>query len=370
MGGVHLADVVASRENNFDVLRLGAAMVVLLEHCIPLTAAAVPALGGLYEAVLIQGVTVFFAISGFLIARSWVSAPRARTYAAKRALRLIPGLVVAVVFTSFVIGPLFTSLSLGAYLSDPAPYVYVLRCALLITFAGTLPGVFTDNPFPDAVNGVLWTLPVEACAYLIVGMLGVAGLLVRRWILPLAFACALVLGSPLVDLDSLLTIGDGNTGDAALVSNLIATFLAGSLLFVHHERVTLSWWLAVPVAILWWVVAGSPWDETVAALVIPYLVLMGAYRTPASWRRLTRPGDVSYGVYVYAFPIQQSVVALWSGVRPLTLFAIAAPLAYAAGLASWRFIERPALDLKRRLPGGGPVEGRSSARDSTPDPSS
>lgn len=352
---MRLADVTASRENNFDVLRLAAAMAVLLAHCFALTATPNPDLSGLFVAVVTQGVPVFFAISGFLIARSWLSDPQLAVYAGKRALRLIPALIVAVGITAFVVGPIFTSLPTADYLTDPTPYLYVLRCAVLVTFAGTLPGVFTDNPYPDAVNGSLWTLPVEASAYAVVGVLGLA-LLIRNWGLPAAFAAALVLSSPPVDLNEFVPIGDSASGaDAALVMSLLAVFLAGSLLYVHRRRVTLSWPLFAVLSAVWIALSGSGWAHVAEPLLLPYLVLVAAYRTPAALRTVTRPGDVSYGVYIYAFPIQQMIAATWTGVRPLEMFAIAAPTAYACGFASWTLIERRALALKSRLPRRTPV---------------
>ena len=82
-------------------------------------------------------------------------------------------------------------------------------------------------------------------------------------------------------------------------------------------------------------------------LVLSVTVIVFAFRTPASLRRTTAPGDVSYGIYVYAFPVQQSVAAIWPGIDPLVMFAIAFPVTYGLAFLSWRIVERPALALKR-----------------------
>ena len=100
--------------------------------------------------------------------------------------------MVAVSVTVFVVGPLFTVLPLSSYFADPTTWLYLVRSWFLITFAGTLPGVFETNPYPDAVNGSLWTLPVEACCYAMAAALGSLGLLRRSWLLG-AFGCLLVL---------------------------------------------------------------------------------------------------------------------------------------------------------------------------------
>ena len=349
---VRLVDVVASKANNFDVLRLGAALAVLFIHCFPLTGTAVPGLSGL-SAPLEQGVPVFFAISGFLIARSWLSEPTASTYAAKRALRLLPALAVAALITSFVIGPIFSSLPLLTYLTDPTPYIYALRCSVLIPFQGTLPGVFADNPYPNAVNGSLWTLPIEAMAYAIIGVLGMLGLMLRRWGPAAAFLIVLLLASPIVNLDGLISVNTANAAGevgAGRIVTLFAIFLGGSLLYAYRELIVLNWGIAVVAAGFWYLTSGSEWTGVISALTIPYVVLIGAYRTPSSWRRLTRRGDVSYGLYINAFPIQQAIAAALPGVNAAAMFLIAAPLSYLAGFASWKLIERPALALKSRLP--------------------
>jgi peptidoglycan/LPS O-acetylase OafA/YrhL len=93
----------------------------------------------------------------------------------------------------------------------------------------------------------------------------------------------------------------------------------------------------------------SGWTALTTVLLFSYGTLVLAFRTPASLRRLAAPGDVSYGVYVYAFPVQQSLSALWgSALSPGAMFALAAPITYALALLSWRLIERPALRLRRR----------------------
>jgi len=88
-------------------------------------------------------------------------------------------------------------------------------------------------------------------------------------------------------------------------------------------------------------------DEAAGVVAVAFAVLAFAFRTPAWLRRLTALGDVSYGIYVYAFPVQQSVAAIWPGIDPLVMFAIAFPVTYGLAFLSWRLIERPALALKR-----------------------
>ncbi len=341
-----LEDRLQERENNFDVLRLVAAAMVLLSHCYPLTGHDEP-FGKLSGWTLGEvGVVMFFAMSGFLIAKSWHDHPHFVAFAVKRGLRLLPALVVAVLVTALVVGPLFTSLSTGAYLTEPGTWTYIARNCVLFTFSGRLPGVYEENVFPDAVNGSLWTLPVEATAYLMAAVLGLLGLIHRGGLLLALLALVLLLGS---DLSPLADSGDTTTGgNATIVFELMATFLLGSLLFAVRARLLLSWPLLALLTAVWVLSWNSDFVRITGVLAIGYGVLVLAFRTPAAWRRITAPGDVSYGVYVYAFPVQQSVAAVWGPyVGPLVMFVIAFPITYVLALLSWRLIERPALSLKR-----------------------
>ena len=342
-----LEDRLSRRGNNFDVLRLLAASLVLFSHSYALTDNAEPfadVSGWTFGEV---GVVMFFAMSGFLIAKSWSDQPQLVPFAVKRALRLLPALVVAVSVTVFVVGPLFTTLPLAQYFADPITWLYLVRCSLLFTFFGELPGVFEDNPYTNAVNGSLWTLPVEACCYAMAAALGTLGLLRRSGLLA-AFSCLLLLFVTPLSPFSNAPAGGTTGGNLTLVVMLGATFVLGSLAYSLRSRLHLSWIVVVLLMVLWAATWDGGWVRASGILAISFAVLVFAFRTPASLRRLTAPGDVSYGIYVYAFPVQQSVAAIWGpGLDPLVMMAIAFPVTYGLAFLSWRLVERPMLALKR-----------------------
>jgi peptidoglycan/LPS O-acetylase OafA/YrhL len=341
-----LEDRLRDRRNNFDVLRLVAASFVLFSHSYALTAHAEPfadVSGWTFGEV---GVVMFFAMSGFLIAKSWSEQPHLAPFSVKRGLRLLPALVVAVAVTVFVVGALFTVLPLSSYFTDPTTWLYLVRCSFLITFFGTLPGVFETNPYPDAVNGSLWTLPVEACCYAMAAALGTLGLLRRSGLL-VGLSILLVLCVTPLSPIAIAPAGGTTGGNLSLVILLGATFVLGSLAYSLRARLHLSWTIAAALMALWILTWGGGWARPTGMLAIAFTVLVLAFRTPAWLRRLTAPGDVSYGIYVYAFPVQQSVAAIWGAVDPLVMMAIAFPVTYVLAFASWRLIERPALALKR-----------------------
>jgi peptidoglycan/LPS O-acetylase OafA/YrhL len=174
----------------------------------------------------------------------------------------------------------------------------------------------------------------------------------RREVVTALLVLLLIASAPGIDLASHVTHGNNNTvaaGNLSSVLHLMTTFVAGATLYAWRERVTLSWlWFGV-LAALWVIAWNSSWTLVTSNIVIAYGVLVVAYRAPLALEALARPGDVSYGVYIYAFPVQQTIVHAWGAITPLALLLIAAPVSYLLGLASWRLIEARALSLKGRL---------------------
>ena len=341
------------------MLRLAAATLVLVSHSYALAGHAEPRLG--QTSLGLAGVEIFFVISGFLIAGSWLAQPRVGSFVLKRALRILPALALTVVLSAFALGPLVSSLSTGDYLRSSGPPRYVADNLIAVSSADAvgdlayrLPGVFATNE-TSVVNGSLWTLPVEIRAYLLILVLGLTGLLLRQ--LWLVVAAGLV-------LLALPASAAGWTGVGRLVEFrdshpdplLLAIFGVAALLYVQRDRVPLRPSLAA-VALATWVLATwvltdwQPLCNVLVALAVPYLVIYAAYAAPRRLRGLTRPGDVSYGVYLLAFPVAQAVLHVAGGrgaLGPLALLAITFPVTYLLALLSWRLVERPALSLKPR----------------------
>jgi peptidoglycan/LPS O-acetylase OafA/YrhL len=185
------------RNNNFDALRLLAAISVIFSHSFLIAEGTQDneplILLTSNQAILgLAGVFVFFAISGFLVTQSFERTPNPWQFLAKRALRIFPGLFVATLVSALVLGPIVTNLTLAGYLSRLQPYEYVIGNTLLDQTVHELPGVwFADNGVGLEVNGSLWTLRIEFLMYLMVLVLGVLRLLtVRTALVLLAFGTA------------------------------------------------------------------------------------------------------------------------------------------------------------------------------------
>ena len=340
-----LADQVAGRGNNVLALRYAAAASVILFHCYALTGrwldeplyATFPPMN-----LAVLGVEVFFVLSGFLVTQSWLANPSVKSFAMARVLRIYPALVAATLFTIVVAG---ASSTLGwvEYLTSPVTLRYLVRTASAFDVRDALPGVFATNPFPHAANGSLWTLPVELRLYVALGLAGVAGLLARphAWLaVGLAIAAAAIAWPPWVPLEP-------NTHDTRLAALL---FLLGSLACAWRRHVPLSLpgaalALALPLAD----VHGFARDGPLFALLLAYVVLVVAYHPSLRLSGLARLPDYSSGLYVYAFPIQQTIVWLAPGVAPPALFAATLALTLVVAALSWHALEAPALRLKSRF---------------------
>jgi peptidoglycan/LPS O-acetylase OafA/YrhL len=365
--------------NNFDLLRLLGAVLVVFAHSFDLLGQSepFPELAGMNWGFV--GILIFFSISGFLVSRSWARNPRIVPFVVKRALRLMPALIVALTLTALVLGPFVSVLQPRAYFDDPATKTYMVNNTLMQTDY-ELPGVFASNHYPIAVNGSLWTLPLEVKAYVLVVLLGLGGLLARRRRLMIGIAILAVLTC----VDALRPILPGanyfvallrsipaspelveqaNLGTFNIFAEMFAAFAIGAALFSLRRWVVLRWELAVLAVAIWCgtIALGGSAPAIGAVVVGPYLVLCLAYGTHAFVRLPSRWGDYSYGAYIYAFPVQQTISFLLYPIGGWLMFLLATPITFALAIPSWHLIERPALEIKHRLTGAESPAGSPSA---------
>src|SRR5581483_536908 len=153
----------SAHHNIFDFVRLIGAALVIYGHAFVLTGSAPPAFLG--NGVHTIGVKIFFVVSGYLVAQSWLRDRNLVRFVCRRVLRIFPALAAVVLLTVAVLGPVMTSLPLAAYFSAPAVPLYLRNILLYINYG--LPGVFLHNTYPSAVNGSLWSLPAEVSLYLL-----------------------------------------------------------------------------------------------------------------------------------------------------------------------------------------------------------
>lgn len=338
---MHKKELPFHRENNFDFLRMVAASMVLYSHHFVLSGRMyAPDFFGLHSYGTV-GVWMFFAMSGYLVTQSWYSDPHVIRFALRRFLRIWPAFTVVVCVAALILGPLVSGWSARDYFMDPGWRVYLKNLWMDSQFM--LPGVFGTNPFqPPSVNGSIWTIPIEVACYIIFAFLGFVGLWKRRSMLVLmAFGC-LVLYFYRYD--------PAFHGESRY--EFVLYFFLGASLFVLRD-----FWLARPLLWGFGVLAagalafglGKPYLGL--ALMLPYAVIrFGVSSTPIV-RAVGRYGDLSYGTYLFAFPVQQTVIQY---LHPQYGLATTMALSFAVTLLlaffSWHWVEKPALRMKPRKP--------------------
>lgn len=290
-----------SRANNFDALRLIAALAVLLSHMAALGGESVWLVHGQNWGTI--GVLVFFSISGYLVLASWRSDPNIGRFFERRFLRIAPALVIVMPLTFGV------AKAVGLY-------------------------GFPDNPI-HFLNGSLWTIEYEVVMYL---MLPAAAMFTRR---PALVGVALLLAT-VAAFDTYVIMTE-----TAYFAFFGTAFVVGMLLQEYPALRRWSWaFVAFGAAIF-------PLHPLAFPLIIaPLAVAIGTQSWPVL-RSAGKFGDLSYGVYIWAWPIQQFVVAIMGHeANYFALLAVVLPLVLLAAWASWRYIEAPALARKpvRRIP--------------------
>lgn len=298
-----------SRSNNFDLIRLGAAIAVVVSHSHPIgegigTTEPLEQLTGVSLGLV--AVITFMAVSGYLVTASGRQSSIG-PFLRARVLRIYPALI-AVVAVLAIVGadPRFLINATGFYVVDG------------------MRGVFIDNPYPVAVNGSLWTLGYEIAMYVVVAVAVMLGAVRIGPTLALWFPLVLIVGA----------------APANPIFYLPLAFLSGAVVLL--ARVPLRWPLAL--AAVGALFAGAVLDTflMVMATAGAYLVIWAAHAPPLIRLRW----DISYGTYIWAFPVQQ-LVAMTLGPMPWwSNAAIALPGIIVLAATSWILVERPALALK------------------------
>jgi peptidoglycan/LPS O-acetylase OafA/YrhL len=322
------------------------------------------------------GVFIFFTISGFLVTQSFEQTGAPLRYLAKRALRIFPALALALVLTSFVLAPLVTSLPWAGYFTRSEPYLYVLN-NLVFNYRTIheLPGVlFVDNPVGQEVNGAMWTLGSEFLMYLMVLLLGATRLLrlpvlVGLFLLGMAFIAVPAL-DPIHAWDWIVGPPSTSPADAHdarhwfgdWVQNvsgwawLLSFFAAGMILYRLRDRPVLDGRLALLAAA--GLVASVPLRQFILTFPLfgSYLVIYLARHPRLPAIPATRFGDLSYGLYIFGWPVEELVVWATGGrVTWWQEFLASLALTGALAFASWHLVEQPALRLKPRNRRAGDV---------------
>lgn len=355
-----IGEIYQPKSNAFDVIRFVLASLVLVFHSYILVGSkSVDFLARLTRGQSNFGefaVGGFFVISGFLITQSLLNSKNVFQYLWKRALRLFPALFVSLAVSAVILGPLITHQSIKDYFlgdqgTSPLSFFLLNFSLNIFGFSYSLRDLFLNNPYPSAVNGSLWTVKHEFASYLILAGLAYFGFIKRPRLL--------LLFSGFIGLANVAHF----IFNISLVSKLTTTwwifheveypyfleyfwmFLLGAILFIYRKDIIIS--SKIFILVLGLVIAANWMGYYLYAWFFfsPYLIIALAVTLP--WSGFSKYGDFSYGMYVYAFPVQQTLVYLLYpnlNAKQLMIYAFLITLFLAA--LSWHYVEKPALNLK------------------------
>jgi peptidoglycan/LPS O-acetylase OafA/YrhL len=336
--------------SGFDYVRLVLASSVLMWHTVPLTqgmATAAAVGSGAWGTALNMILPMFFSLSGFLVSASLERSRSEVGFLYLRGLRILPALSLVVLISALLIGPTVTAWTMRDYFEGKTFFTYFMN--LTGRIYDRLPGVFLGNPFPESVNGSLWTITYELDCYMVLAFLAVVGALKNRTVFLCIFAAMCVA--------EFYYIGMNPASPGGIHGKTLALFFFAGV-------VLRQWRDVIPYSIVMFATCLAVCVLVIGDKNLMYLApLPVAYVT--TYLGLTRPkripvildGDYSYGIYIYAFPIQQIVVNVvtkdWRAHLVVSVILVGC---FAA--ISWHYVEKPLQNYKifaRRMPTGAEI---------------
>jgi peptidoglycan/LPS O-acetylase OafA/YrhL len=323
--------------NNFDFLRLLGAFLVFYTHSFGDNEFLYRITNRAYN-IGTWGMYTFITLSGFLLCRSITKMP-VRYFLWNRFLRLCPAIAVCSILTAFIPGWIFTTLPDKAYFSHPETWYFILQNSFPVRMVMSLPGVFNGK----AINASLWTIPLEIKFYALLIVGAISGILNKRLILAILWLSLLLLNTIFnKEVKSL----DGMLNHFHSLAYLGVFFFGGVVFYLYREKIPMRfsiWLLFLAAWLLTWKFY-APYVQIPAAFFFIYTIIgIGTSKI-----RIPFPhADISYGFYLYAYPVQSSIHYAWGDVLSFwQYFFLSLLIIIALATASWFLIEKKALALK------------------------
>jgi peptidoglycan/LPS O-acetylase OafA/YrhL len=330
--------------NILNGIRLLLAIGVLFSHSFELMVNGRSYLSEVLKHIQLGRISVdlFFALSGFLILRSWLRNPHWSAFLRNRCLRIYPAFTCAYLFSiliSFVIGAIHPI----QYFQAGGNFIAVVSDVILLREPHVSLNTYQALGQPS-LNGSLWTIRFEFGCYVAALILGVTGALARPWMVLVVWLAA--------TLSFLALRIEGELGTLTYVLRFLTLFFSGMVAYIFrvHRHRTIAPLLACALILVFGMNTPVLFDFSIATAGC-YLMLRLGYLTGFTWPL----PDFSYGAYLYGWPVQLLVLHQMHPINGWALFAGSAPLAVLLGLGSWFGVERPFIALKANLPRGSVV---------------
>ncbi len=294
---------------NLGFIRFLAAFLVIYAHSFPLSVGYseldfLMKVSGCTMSFGSFAVHIFFISSGLLVTRSLERNSDLKRFAQKRVIRIFPALWMIVILTFLIIGPIVTTLPVREYFGNMQTWKYLGSC-LLLPEQG-IPGVFETNIYPGVINGSLWTLRIELVCYVFLMICHAWKLTQKKylkWLYPM-FLLGLFL-CLFVDMPLFLL--------AKKYFVLLFSFYNGMMLWVYRDKIRVRYLAAGMMLAGFVVTMVSDLPDLGICLLFPYAFAVFVFSVPQCGKRLAKTGNLSYGIYLCAFPLQQCVTAYFGG---------------------------------------------------------
>jgi hypothetical protein len=260
-----------------------------------------------------------------------------------------------ILLTVFGLGLFFTTQSASSYLTDPETYEYLANGFIMISGISDdyLPGVFENNPVPNAINDSLWTLPIQLKLDLLLVVLWAVFKVIPRFhltVFKLTVSLTALLSGVVVLLAHFHILEFINTLGYTNHIILYFMFFTGATFYIFRDRIVLSRTVFAVFAFALVLASFSPRTFfPIYAVTLAYIMFYLAYIPSGFIRKYNSLGDYSYGMYIYGFPVQQSIIALIPGISILSMQIAATLVTFTFAILSWHLIEKRAMKLKRPL---------------------
>ena len=348
--GPTLAEILSREKNSFGVMRMLLASIVVISHALMVragTMAADPVVQFTGYSSGQHAVQGFFVLSGLLIAQSFAQSRSLADFASARFLRIFPGLILCVLLTSFLLGPLVSTYTPAAYFSSETLWSYIVLTLALKTGSAPLPGVFEHVPMANMVNWSVWTLKFETVCYAFLG-LGGAAALASPWPCQARLATAACVAAFLVSKQPQLIEGNSFVDTMRYFTLFFAT---GVLSYVMRRYIVINGFVLAVLMALFANLIGTRFSEAATAVLLGYGMLWLSTFSFGPLRQFTARHDLSYGIYIYGVPVTQTLFYVWPDVGIPALIALTFAIVMPLAAMSWLIIERPAIRLRPVLAG-------------------
>lgn len=353
---MNLSSYLHGRDNNFNLIRIIAAIAVLITHSFALTygsADVEPLRETLGFTLGTIAVDVFFITSGFLVTASLLRSQSTIEFIWARFLRVYPGLVIMLIITALIISPFLTSVTYIEYFTSTQLWIYLLKGFTVVKgFSYDLPGVFANNPYKNAVNGSLWTLKYEVYMYVILVFIWFTLKFssTNRNVIFSKIITALFLISAFYIFFHIYLALPNNLQLRKEIPflSLFYMFFGGATFYIYREKIFLTKDIVLSCCLVMILsISNKAFFLVVYMLTIPFILFYLAFVPKGFIRYFNKVGDYSYGVYIYAFFIQQAIINFFRDIPVENMIFYSLTISMVFAVFSWHVIESKALRLRK-----------------------